>query len=43
MDIVIQLNGTDPTLGMRFNTTAHQHRIQLNDIVKGTPAAKTPK
>jgi glycosylphosphatidylinositol transamidase (GPIT) subunit GPI8 len=28
---------------MRFNTTAHQHRIQLNDIVKGNSAAKTPK
>jgi len=43
MTLRIPLTGTDPTLGMRFAPTTHRERIQLVDIVKGTPAAKTPR
>lgn len=40
--IPITITGTHPTLGMVIKNTEHQHRLQLQHMVKGTPGNKIP-
>jgi dUTP pyrophosphatase len=42
LSIKIPVSGSHPTLGMVLSPTLHKDRIQLLDIEKGTPGAKTP-
>lgn len=43
LTIKILLKGTHPTLGMVLHPTQNKHRVQLVDILKGTPAHKLPR
>jgi len=43
LTVQIPLKGTHPTLGMQLQQTQNQHRVQLLDIMKGTPAHKLPR
>jgi hypothetical protein len=42
MSVEIPISGSHPTLGMVLSPTLHKDRIQLLDMEKGIPCAKTP-
>lgn len=43
LQVQIAISRNHPILGMLFSKTSHRDRINLADIEKGTPAAKTPR
>jgi len=43
VSIVIPVKGDHPTLGLLVRPTEQNHRVQLYDIEKSTPASKLPR
>jgi hypothetical protein len=43
LNIQVQIKGDHPSLGFILHPTQHTHRMQLTDIMKGTPTSKIPK
>jgi dUTP pyrophosphatase len=43
MTVSIPIKGNHPTLGLLVRPTEHNHRVQLYDIEKSTPASKLPR